>query len=739
MKSFLRFFAERHTLAYLLTAMIVLLGISALTTIKRDNWPNVDIDEINITTRYPGASPEDVELNITNKIEDELKKVDGIDKMASFSMENISIVHLLLDPDARDKEKIKRDVRDAVNRVTDLPPEVDEAPLVTNITTSDMPIIEVGLTSDLPYHELRRIAKRVKKRLLAVPGVSSVEKYGYLAREIKVEVSSKAIEAYQIPVRDIVAAIQGCNIRSTGGSFESYTSEKNIVTLAQFQNPAEVGDVIVRTTFEGPRIKVRDLAIVRDDFEPEKVLSRMNGKSAISFLVKKKESADVIRTIDAIKEFVKSEQLSLPSGVQSLYSSDTSRIVRNRLEVVGSNGLIGLSLVMATLVIFLNFRSAFWVAMGIPISLLGTMFFLPLFDTYLDSITVSALLIVIGLIVDDGIIIAENISRHREMGKPPLKAAVDGTQEVFFSVLTTIITTLLAFAPMFFMTGMLGKFVFVIPLVVTLALAISFSESILALPAHLTAGLPCNGEGTPKLDGRKWFNRLKPPFERLVAVILRLRYAIIPLFAILLTASFWYTAKYMDFVLFPTQSADEFHIVIELPTGSSLQATSDKVRAIEEFIAGLPKGELASFTTRIGTHGENDLGENENWAFVSVYLTPFAARTRNADQIVEALRQKTDSLEDMEKIIYYIEGGGPPVGRPVKIRVVGSDDIMRLKLADLVKDLLGTIDGVKDIDRDDKLGKEQLEIKINYDRLSQLGLTVADVAQIGRAPCRERV
>ena len=733
MKSFLRFFAERHTLAYLLSAMIILLGLSTLTTIKRDAWPDVDFYEMIITTRYPGASPEDVELNVTNKIEDELKEVDGIDKIASFSMENISLVQLQLDPDASDIGKVKTDVRDAVSRVTDLPPEVDEAPLVTEIKTSGIPIIEVGLTGDLPYRDLRELARRFEKKLLTVPGVSSVKKFGYLAREIKVEVSSKTIETYQIPVREIVTAIQGQNIRATAGSFESYTSEKNIVTLAQFRDPTEVGNVIVRTTFEGPRIRVRDLAVVKDDFEPEKVRSRINGLSAISFLVKKKESADIIRTVDAVKTLVEREQALLPSSVQILYSGDTSRYVRNRLDVVLSNGIIGLSLIMVMLLIFLNLRTAFWVAMGLPIALLGAVFFLPIFGAFLDSIALAGMIIVIGLIVDDGILIAENISRHREMGKPPLEAAVDGIHEVFFPVLTTIVTTLLAFGPMFFMTGHMGKFIFVIPLVVTLALVISLAEGIFALPAHLTHGLSGKGEGPPRLTGRQWFNRLRRPFERLVTVILRLRYAVVPLFVLLLVVTLGYAAKYMDFVLFPAQAADTFHILIELPTGASLQATSDKVRAMEEIVVALPEEELDSFTTRIGIKNpatEPQVGgENENWAIITVYLTPFAARARNADQVVEDLRQKTDAVEGVERTVYTIEAGGPPVGRPIVIRVVGSDDSMRTKLTDQVEALLASTDGVKDINRDDKLGKEQIEIKINYNRLSELGLTVAGVAQ----------
>jgi multidrug efflux pump subunit AcrB len=291
MKAAIRFFANQPTLAYVLTFLIVFLGVSALAVIQRDNFPSVDLLEMTVTTRYPGASPEDVELNVTNEIEEELKEVDGIDRYTSFSMENISIVHIWVDREMRDRNKVKTDIRDAVSRVSGLPVEVDEDPVVEELTTATaIPVIEVGLTGEVPYTVLRNVARRAEKALQALPGVRSVTKYGYLDREIKVEIAQDALERYRISSHEIVNAIENRNIRATGGSFESYTSEKNIVTLAEFTDPMEAAEVIVRVSEGGSTIRVKDLAVLRDDFEPAKVLSRMNGASAISFVVFKKGS-----------------------------------------------------------------------------------------------------------------------------------------------------------------------------------------------------------------------------------------------------------------------------------------------------------------------------------------------------------------------------------------------------------------------------------------------------------------
>lgn len=731
MKAFLRFFAQRATFANVFSLSLILLGINALGVIQRDNFPNVDFNEMTVTTRYPGAAPEDVELHVTNEIEEALKEVDDLDKVTSYSMENISIVHIRLDDNARDIGKVKTNVRDAVAGVTDLPPEVEERPRVMEITTSTgIPIIEVGLTGDVPYAELRTAARQTERALKKISGVASVTRYGYLDREIKVQVDQTALERYQLATADIVDAIRNRNIRATGGSFESYTDEKNIVTLAQFRQPLEVADVIVQASADGAPIRVRDLAEVTDEFEPEKVRSRMNGRPAISFLVFKTESADLVRTIDRIHAYVQSARERLPTGIALDTSNDKSRIVKNRLQVVASNGLFGLGLVLITLTLFLNLRTAFWVAMGIPIALLGTLFLLPWFGAFMDSIALSAMILVIGIIVDDGIVIGESIWRQRELGAAPLDAAVEGTASVLLPVLTNIVTTLLAFSPMFFIPGAMSGFVFVIPLVVFIALLLSLVEVVTALPAHLIAGNAAR-TARPRPEHRL-IASLRRRFRRALELALQWRYPVIAAMLALLAGTFWYARGHLQFALFPTQSADELYITVELPSGTSLHRTSEKVSEVETIIEHLPRGELDSFVTRIGNHGAYNIGENENWANIGIYLTPFSTRSRNADEIVEDLRNRIRALHGIVAFNFIIESGGPPVGRPVTLRVVGGADDTRAALAEAVIGRLGQIEGVKDIDRNDKRGKEQILIDLDYLRLADYGLSVADVANAVR-------
>jgi multidrug efflux pump subunit AcrB len=764
MKKLFEFFARRHILATLFTIGIVMLGLNSLRTLKRDQFPEVDIGEVVITTVYPGASPEDVELNVTNKLEDELKNVTGIDEVSSTSMENLSVIGVTLDPDAKDPDKVKSDLREAVGRVTDFPDEVTDSPLVTEITTAIFSIIEVGITGDVEYSELREIAKQFEKKLKEVPGVSSVDKYGYRAREVKVEVNPRRMEQYQIPLREIIQAIQARNIRLTGGTFESFTSEKNVVTLAQFEEPVEVGDVIVRSTFEGPLIKVKDLAIVRDDFEEEDIISRVNGKNAISFMVNKTESADVIRTVKAIKKLMReeasrgkvggyvdfpeeaAEKPGIFASIKSVFTgeptqpeiyrygpvqlataNDISGYVRDSFQTVLVNGAIGLVLVVIMLSIFLNIRSAFWVAMGIPVAMTGVFFLMPFFGTFLDSISLASLILVIGIIVDDGIIISENIMFRLHMGESPLEAAVNGVNEVFFPVLTTVLTTFLAFAPIFFIKGMLGKFIFVIPLTVSLALFISLFEAVFALPSHLKRGMEKRSMKAERANIGVWFEGLKKIYNKFARIFLRLRYLIFAIFIGVIFLAMGYMQKNMDFILFPQRGAEQFWMLVELPMGSSLQSTAEKVREIETFIEEIPPDELDNYATRVGQIGW--VGRAENYAQIVVNLTPFSNRSRTANQIVDEMREKTDKLQSFEKITYQVYAGGPPVGKAISLKVLGPDDVMRRTFADEIEAYLAGIDGVKGIDRDDKLGKDQIQIDLNYDRLARMGLTVADVAQ----------
>lgn len=732
MKNFFHFFASRNRLATLVTIMILVLGALALSTMKRDSFPQVEFGEVFVMTTYPGASAEDVEINVTNKLEDALNGVTGIEKMTSVSAENKSSIKIQIDPD-ENIDDVVADIKDAVDSVNDLPSEVEDVPIVREVETSSIPVIEVGLAAPegFDYRTLRNYAKQLEKRIKRIPGVSKIDRFGFLDREVQIQVDPDKLAEYELSMTDIIQAVSARNIRSTSGTFESYTSEKNVVTLAEFTNPNDVNDVIVRASFNGPAVHVSDLATVVDGFEDETVLSHINGKPAISFVAFKSEGADVIRTVDAIKDLVTDTKVLLPKDITVEYSNDMSKHIRNRLKVVMSNAGLGLVLVLILLSIFFNRHSAFWVAIGIPVTVAGTFFLMPLFDAYIEVVSLAAMIIVIGIIVDDAIIISENITKKREEGLAPIDAAIEGAREVFLPVITTILTTFIAFAPMFFVSGIMGKFIFVIPLVISLALFISLIEVTIALPAHMVPGL---AKINPKQKDEKatWFDPIQTRFKTLITTILNRRYWLVLGFIGLFITSMIYAVTKMDFDLFPSEAADTFWINIDLPIGTSLKATADHVKKIETIVQQLPDNELQSFVTRIGAQTQSDgisMSESERLATIIINLTHIDQRDRIADEIVAGLRTQTDALNNFEKINYVIDGGGPPVGSPIELRVVGDDDVKRTALADDIMAYLDTRDDVTDLQRDDTLGKDQIEINLNYDKLARVGLSVSTVAQ----------
>ncbi len=729
-QAFFGFFVRHHMLANLLTLMLLLLGAATLMRIQRDIFPEVDLGRVVITTTYPGASPRDVELNVTDEIEEEVSAVGGLDRIVSYSLENVSVVTVHIDVNAPDRREIEQEILRAVDRVTDLPPEVDEEPRAEILEGEDLPVIEVGVAGDLPYEVLHAAAERFERRLQDVPGVAELEDHWLLDREVRIAVRPEAMARYEVALAQVADAIAGRNVRSTGGALESYRSEEALVTLAEFPDPAAVAEVPVRTTFRGPVVRVGDVADVVDGFEEPRVITRIDGLPAITFAVVKLEDADIIETVARIRQLADEFAPELPAGASIRFANDSSYYVSNRFDVVLANGAIGLGVVLLILAVFLNFRSAFWVALSIPVVLLGVVFLLPATDHYLDIISLTAMLLVLGIIVDDGIIVAENTVRRRRAGADPQTAAAAGAAEVFRPVLTTILTTLLAFAPMFFMPGLTGQFVEVIPLVITLAMLLSLLELVVALPAHLAGSLRRMGASASAARG--WFDPLRHGFARLMRGTLRLRYLVILLFHGILAVTLWYAVVHLPFILFPGEAADTFTIYADMPVGTSLERTSDRVRAIEALIADLPAGERESFATRIGSHGQYEPGTSDHWAMIRVNLVPISQRTRTAAEVVAALREQTGQLEGFTDIFYKIDEGGPPVGRPVTLRVIGHDPDRRRALADSVVAYLNSLEGVHDIDRSDRRGPAQLEIVLDHTELARLGLTVAQVARTVR-------
>lgn len=724
MKPIFRFFAGNHMFANIFTIMLLLIGLNSIMSIRKDLLPDVEYSIVTITTVYPKASPEDVEINITNRIESALRNVDGIRDVSSLSIENVSSVSVTLNDslDERGIDNAVQDIRDAVSRIEGLPSDIEGEPVITRKNAGDRPVIVAGISSkDKPYEQLRHQSMLLERSLRKIPGISRIDKNGYLAREVKIELDPEKIKSFRLDINELVSAVQKRNIMGTAGAMESFSCKQDIVMMSQFAEPGDVGDVIVRSAMEGPLVKVKDLAVVREGYEDEKIISRINGEKVIALNIYKLEGADIVKTVRAVKSSIARFEKNMPGGYSVTLSNDYSRYVDASYRVVAANGIMGFLLVVVILTLFLNFRVSLWVAMGIPVSIFGTITVLQAAGYSLNVISLSALILVIGIIVDDSIIISESIYREFESGKAPLDAASDGLHKVFFPVISSLLTTIAAFFPLLLIPGNFGKFLFVMPLVVIVALCISLLEGIVALPSHVSSSM---GKGK-KLKERVFVKAAEAMYKKFLTLVLVNRKKTLALSFVILAAVFTLSAKYLKFDSFPLEGAEAMVINLEAPQGCGLKVTASQIEKVERVLLDNPEGEIQSFITTVGKK-ESSLPK-QNYANISINLTPFSKRKRDAVDIANDLREKIDSLSGIGKVTFDIKGAGPSPAKAVSFRIVGNNDVERKKAADTLYNYLAGMEGVIEAERDDLAGKGQVTVNFDYEKLARNGFDVADV------------
>jgi len=713
MDSILDFLVRQKKFALVFSLAFIAIGVLSVVGMQRDQFPAVDFEILAVTTAYPGASPEDVEKSVTNVIENELLSVSGIKEITSTSREGISSIIVTLEADLKDVTTVKNDVRNAVNRVKSFPEEVADLPQVLDFNITEFPIITInidGANSD--YALARQITDDLETALLKIKGVASIDKNGYLKSEIQIKVDPIKLDKYNISVNEVISAISTRNARFTVGGNNQENLEKNIVILSEFQSIDEIKDVVIKSSFDGPVIRLDDIANVFRGEEEETSITRVNGTKGFVLQVKKQDQADIIRTVKRVRERVSELQENYPNNIDIFYTDDSSEAVENRLNIIIKNGYIGLALVLVVLGVFLSLKTAFWVAVSIPVTLLGTVFGLGLTGNTINLISLSGFILVLGIVVDDSIIIAESIHHYKSKGGDLYKNVVMGLKRVIMPVVTTIISTMLVMSSFFLMSGILGKFIYILPVVVIFALGISFLEITFALPAHLS---------TNKVEKqRTWFIPVENFYNRFMHYALRGRYLIVPLFIALLVYTSFFAFKNIPFNLFPSRGATVIFANIEAPNGSSAAYTENIVIDVENIIVNEIGEDLDSFTSTIGSYFTNV-------ANIEIALTPTSDRERTAEDMEEKLTALVENVEGAEKINISLLRPGPPQGEDIEITLVAENDAQRNLAADRVEEILKSIDGVDNINRNDEIGKPRIETVLDFDEMARLGIDYQSV------------
>jgi len=730
------FSVKNSLLVNLLSIFIIIVGIVAMLQLKREAFPNIDFDYVTVTTYYPGAPAEDVEKLVTTPIEKELRGISGIKEMTSSSDEGRSEIGLELDPEAREKDKIIDDIERAVDRVKDLPKEIEDDPLIFELTADEFPIIEVSIGGPFPETERRKYAEALEDLILNIDGVSTVQRIAWRDREFWVAVDPKKMKEYHVSIDEIMAALKSRNITLPGGALTTPDLEYNVRITGEFTTPQEVEDVVIRSNDAGFKLAVGNVARVIDTYEDETYIPKINGKRSVSMVVIKSKTGDAITVTDNVKKVVKEFSASLPRGMEVKLTNDFSYYVKRRLNVLKFNGMIGIILVLVVLFVFLDPVPAIMTAVGLPIALFTTFSIMLWMDASVNLVTMLGLIIVLGMLVDDGIIVAENVYRYIEEGVPPKEAAVRGTSEVIAPVTVTILTTCSAFAPLMFMPDLMGKFIRFIPIIVMVALGSSLLEAFVILPSHLAdfvKGHRYVNRAQKFKKEKRWFIGLRNVYGKAVTGALRHRYLFALGLIMTFVVSILIAVFYLKIIMFTGEGIEEFHVRAEAPKGTPLQKTSQLMEPVEALIGSLPDAELDAFRTYVGAIEEErnfdpNAKRGTHLAQIRVFLTPAQHRRRTPQEIIEALRPRMKTIKGFDKLYFHMPREGPPVGQPVEVSIKGENWDTLQTIAKEFMDHMDGMDGVSDINMSYEFGKKQLKVRVDEQKAKKFYLTMDRIA-----------
>ncbi|NQT00359.1 MAG: efflux RND transporter permease subunit, partial [Candidatus Omnitrophica bacterium] len=603
-----RFSVNQSLFVNLISVLIIIIGLIVVTGMNREIFPNVSFDIVSVNTSYPGSTPLDVEKLITVPLEKEIRQVDGIDKITSKSAIGFSSIAVYIDPDETNKQKVIRDVQSAVDRIQGLPDDVDD-PVVTEVESKQYPIIEISLSGEISERELQKRADALEDRLEDIEGVARIRKAGYRDREIQILVDAQKLNQYYVSLDEIESALAARNINMPAGKLDTEATEYSIRTTGEFLTTDEIEEVIIRANDSGNWLRIKDVATVSDTFKDENVINKTLGTRSINLVVLKKESGDALSIVDQAKEMSADYLLSQGESLSISYVNDYSFFARRRLNVLRNNAWAAVFIVLGVLLLFLRKRVALITFLGVPIAFLVTFIVMSGMGITINLISMFGLIIVLGMLVDDGIIVAENVYRYLEQGTPPREAAIKGTEEVAGAVVTAVLTTIAAFTPLLFMTGIIGKFIKDIPTVLIIALVASLGEALIILPSHLAdfikVKLDADGKPIALAKELPWFKKLVAFYTRIINAAIRRKYWIIFSFLVVLVGAVILAATVIQFVLFPSAGIDYFFIRGEASIGTPLEKTNQLIQPIEDIVTQLPPEELDTYVTTVGRMEED--------------------------------------------------------------------------------------------------------------------------------------
>ena len=750
-----------------LVVAILIVGAMSFAGMRREVFPEFELEIILVSVPYPGATPEEVEEGICQKVEEACRSVSGIKKLTSVAQEGVGFCVFELDSGMKNVQKVLSEIRSEVERIPSLP-ELAEDPKVEQVTLRN-PAIKVGVLAPrvaggVSESELRDVAELVRDDLLALPAVSAANLQGARDYEIDIEISERMLRKYGLSLRNVADIVRRENLELPGGTIRGESGE----ILLRGKNKRYVGDEIATlplvTLPDGLVLTVGDLGTVRDDFADITATNQINGRQGMVVSIDRSSGEDLLAMTEAVNAYV--AKVSLPQGYQIVTWADQSIDVRDRLEMLVNTGTQGLLIVFVILSLFLNLKIAFWVALGIPFCMLGAGGLMFLTDQTLNMLSMFAFLMAIGIVVDDAIVVSDNIERHRRLGKKLVTAAVDGTAEVAPSVVSSVTTTVITFLPLCFVSGVMGKFIAVMPFAFITALIMSLGESLLVLPGHLSheKGLVFTVLGWLLFPFRvflpvlTWLQKgcdrslqwvVQTCYRPLLDLALANRLSTMAVaVSVLMMAVALVRSGVTPFSLFPKIDANRLLAKVTFPDGTPSTVTDEATRRIEQaaFQTGQKLSNSGDSIVRLvhrsvgqvaarGEVGPDARVSGSHVGAVAIELVDGESRDVTSEQFISDWRLAAGSFPGVESLVYGTENIGPG-GKAVEFKLLSRSDpesIRQLEEAvERCKEWLVQYPGVIDIDDDSRPGKWEYQIRVKPEA-EAMGVSLADLAGTVRA------
>jgi multidrug efflux pump subunit AcrB len=702
-------------------------GFMVALRIKQEVFPDFDLDMVAIRVVYPGSSPEEVEQGIILAIEEGIRGLDGIKEITAAAAEGAGTVTAELE-EGVDAQRIYQDIKQEVDRIITFPEDAEEPEV--SLVVHRHEVLQIQLYGNTSEWVLRELAEQVRDRLLQDPQITQADLLGARNYEVAIEIDQDTLRTYNLTLKQIAQRVQQTSVEIPGGSLETQGGDILLRVSERRDWAKEFATIPLITTTNGSVLTLGDVAQIKDTFDETDRYATYNGMPAIGVAVYRVGKQTPIGVSDAVRSALAEIEKDLPPGIDWVINRDRSDIYRQRLELLLKNAFLGLLLVLLLLGLFLEFRVAFWVTMGIPISFLGCFLFLPGLDVTINMISMFAFIIALGIVVDDAIVVGENIYEHRRRGMSLIQAAIAGTRDVLLPVTFSILTNIVAFLPLCFIPGVMGKIWRVIPFVVITVFSISWVEALLILPCHLAHGerrasAPTGLLGTLQhlfSTGLEWvIHRVYAPFLNLC---IRFRIVTVALgLAVLIVILGYVNSGRIGVILMPRVESDVSVVTATLPYGSPV-SKADHV--CKELVTAAQQTAEANGRDRL-VKGIFAL-INENVVEVSIYLTDADIRPISTTELTLLWRQRVGQIPGLESLRFESDRGGPGRGAALTIELSHRDINVLDRAGEALAAALADFSNVKDIDDGYTPGKRQFDFSLTEEGHS-LGLTQQELAR----------